>query len=119
MAFFIFIFAGFSPDVGREMSQREEFSYPDSDVWKASDRAEENMPEEYWLIFQIVMGNSLESEDHNTLKMDVFRKRSSEMIIFEQITLQVNILMLNLIGKLHKTNFLQYGNCRYSSLDYE
>ena len=40
LAFFIFIFAGFSPDVGREMSQREEFSYPDSDVWKASDRAE-------------------------------------------------------------------------------
>ncbi len=74
LAFFIFIFAGFSPDVGREMSQREEFSYPDSDVWKASDRAEENMPEEYWLIFQIVMGNSLDSEDHNTLKMDVFRE---------------------------------------------
>ena len=73
-AFFLFIFAGFSPDLGREMSQREEFSYPDSDVWKASDRAEENMPEEYWLIFQIVMGNSLDSEDHNTLKMDVFRE---------------------------------------------
>ena len=73
-AFFIFILAGFSPDLGREMSQREEFSYPDSDVWKASDRAEENMPEEYWLIFQIVMGNSLDSEDHNTLKMDVFRE---------------------------------------------
>ena len=73
-AFFIFILAGFSPDLGREMSQREEFSYPDSDVWKASDRAEENMPEEYWLIFQIVMGNSLDSENHNTLKMDVFRE---------------------------------------------
>ena len=71
-AFFLFTFAGFSP--GREMSQREEFSYPDSDVWKASDRAEESMPEEYWLIFQIVMGNSLDSEDHNTLKMDVFRE---------------------------------------------
>ena len=74
LAFFLFIFAGFSPDLGREMSQREEFSYPDSDVWKASDRAEESMPEEYWLIFQIVMGNSLDSEDHNTLKMDVFRE---------------------------------------------
>ena len=74
LAFFLFIFAGFSTDLGREMSQREEFSYPDSDVWKASDRAEENMPEEYWLIFQIVMGNSLDSEDHNTLKMDVFRE---------------------------------------------
>ena len=74
LAFFLFIFAGFSPDLGREMSQREEFSYPDSDVWKASDRAEENMPEEYWLIFQIVMGNSLDSENHNTLKMDVFRE---------------------------------------------
>ena len=74
LAFFLFIFAGFSPDLGREMSQREEFSYPDSDVWKASDRAEESMPEEYWLIFQIVMGNSLDSDDHNTLKMDVFRE---------------------------------------------
>ena len=30
---FMIILAGFSPDVGREMSQREEFSYPDSDVW--------------------------------------------------------------------------------------
>ena len=44
-AFFLFVFAGFSPDLGREMSQREDFSYPESDVWKASDRAEENMPE--------------------------------------------------------------------------
>jgi len=49
--FFIIVFAGFSPDIGREMSQREEFSYPDSDVWKASDRAEEKMPEEYWMGF--------------------------------------------------------------------
>ena len=73
-AFFAFIFAGFSPDLGREMSQREEFSYPESDVWKASDRADEKMPEEYWLIFQIVMGNSVESENHNALKMDVFRE---------------------------------------------
>ena len=31
---FMIILAGFSPDVGREMSQREEFSYPDSDVWQ-------------------------------------------------------------------------------------
>ena len=61
LAFFLFIFAGFSPDLGREMSQREEFSYPDSDVWKASDRAEESMPEEYWLIFQIELGNCLVS----------------------------------------------------------
>jgi len=73
-AFFLFIFAGFSPDLGREMSQREEFSYPESEVWKASDRADEKMPEEYWLIFQIVMGNSVESENHNALKMDVFRE---------------------------------------------
>jgi len=73
-AFFAFIFAGFSPDLGREMSQREEFSYPESEVWKASDRADEKMPEEYWLIFQIVMGNSVESENHNALKMDVFRE---------------------------------------------
>ena len=73
-AFFVFIFAGFSPDLGREMSQREEFSYPESEVWKASDRADEKMPEEYWLIFQIVMGNSVESENHNALKMDVFRE---------------------------------------------
>ena len=74
LCLFIFIFSGFSPNLGREMSQREEFSYPDSDVWKASDRAEEKMPEEYWLIFQIVMGNSVDSEDHNVLKMDVFRE---------------------------------------------
>ena len=73
-AFFLFIFAGFSPDLGREMSQREEFSYPESEVWKASDRADEKMPEEYWLIFQIVMGNSVDSENHNALKMDVFRE---------------------------------------------
>ena len=72
--FFSIIFAGFSPDLGREMNQREEFSYPASEVWEASDRAEEEMPEEYWLVFQIVMGNSEESEDHNTLKMDVFRE---------------------------------------------
>ena len=52
-AFFLFIFAGFSPDLGREMSQREEFSYPDSDVWKASDRAEESMPEEYLSLIHI------------------------------------------------------------------
>lgn len=77
LAFFLIILSGFSPDLGREMSQREEFSYPDSDVWKASDRAEEKMPEEYWLIFQIVMGNSVDSENHNTLKMDVFRETTS------------------------------------------
>ena len=77
LAFFLITLSGFSPDLGREMSQREEFSYPDSDVWKASDRAEEKMPEEYWLIFQIVMGNSVDSEDHNTLKMDVFRETTS------------------------------------------
>ena len=77
LAFFIFIFAGFSPELGREMSQREEFSYPDSDVWKASDRADEKMPEEYWLIFQIVMGNSVDSETHNALRMDVFRETTN------------------------------------------
>ena len=77
LAFFLITLSGFSPDLGREMSQREEFSYPDSDVWKASDRAEEKMPEEYWLIFQIVMGNSVDSENHNTLKMDVFRETTS------------------------------------------
>ena len=70
--FFIIVFAGFSPDIGREMSQREEFSYPDSDVWKASDRAEEKMPEEYWMVFQIVMGASEDSVDHNALTLEVF-----------------------------------------------
>ena len=50
---FMIILAGFSPDVGREMSQREEFSYPDSDVWQASDRAEEKMPEEYLSLIHI------------------------------------------------------------------
>ena len=72
---FMIILAGFSPDIGREMSKREEFSYPDSDVWQASDRAEETMPEEYWLIFQIVMGDSVDSTEHNVLafSMLIFR----------------------------------------------
>jgi len=77
LAFFVFfmiILAGFSPDIGREMSQREEFSYPDSDVWQASDRAEEKMPEEYWLIFQIIMGDSVDSTEHNVLNLQVFRE---------------------------------------------
>jgi len=76
-AFFLVILAGFSPDIGREMSQREEFSYPDSEVWKASDRAEENMPEEYWMVFQIVMGGSEDSEDHNSLNFEVFRETTN------------------------------------------
>jgi len=71
---FMIILAGFSPDIGREMSKREEFSYPDSDVWQASDRAEETMPEEYWLIFQIVMGDSVDSTEHNVLDLQVFRE---------------------------------------------
>ncbi len=72
--FFIIILAGFSPDVGREMSQREEFSYPESEVWKASDRAEEKMPEEYWLVFQIVMGDAEDTQHHNALDLEVFRE---------------------------------------------
>ena len=89
-AFFLFVFAGFSPDLGREMSQREDFSYPESDVWKASDRAEENMPEEYWLIFQIVMGNSVDSENHNALKMDVFRETTerNDLLRADNVTSQ-------------------------------
>ena len=75
--FFIFVLAGFSPELGREMSQREEFSYPDSEVWKASDKAEEKMPEEYWLVFQIVMGESEKTIDHNTLDLEVFRETTS------------------------------------------
>lgn len=75
--FFIIVLAGFSPDVGREMSQREEFSYPDSEVWKASDRAEEKMPEEYWLIFQIVMGDTEDTHDHNVLDLEVFRETTN------------------------------------------
>ena len=75
--FFIIVFAGFSPDIGREMSQREEFSYPDSDVWKASDRAEEKMPEEYWMVFQIVMGTSEDSVDHNALTLEVFSETTN------------------------------------------
>ena len=75
--FFIFVLSGFSPELGREMSQREEFSYPDSEVWKASDKAEEKMPEEYWLVFQIVMGASEETVDHNTLDLEVFRETTS------------------------------------------
>ena len=74
VVFFMIILAGFSSDIGREMSQREEFSYPDSDVWQASDRAEEKMPEEYWLIFQIIMGDSVDSIEHNVLDLQVFRE---------------------------------------------
>ena len=76
-AFFLIILAGFSPDIGREMSQREEFSYPDSEVWKASDRAEDKMPEEYWMVFQIVMGDSADSENHNALNLEVFREATN------------------------------------------
>ena len=75
--FFILVLAGFSPDVGREMSQREEFSYPDSEVWKASDRAEEKMPEEYWLVFQIVMGDTEATQGHNVLDLQVFRETTN------------------------------------------
>ena len=75
--FFIFVLSGFSPELGRETSQREDFSYPDSEVWKASDKAEEKMPEEYWLVFQIVMGDSEETVDHNTLDLEVFRETTS------------------------------------------
>ena len=53
--FFLIILSGFTPGLGREMNQREDFSYPDDPVWQASDRADEKMPEEYWLVFQIVM----------------------------------------------------------------
>jgi len=76
-AFFIIVLAGFSPDIGREMSQREEFSYPDSEVWKASDRAEEKMPEEYWLVFQIVMGDTEDTQGHNVLDLEVFRETTN------------------------------------------
>ena len=74
LMFFAILMAGFLPNVGREMNQREEFSYPDNPVWQASDRAEEKMPEEYWLVFQIVMGSSVESEDHNVLDIQVLRE---------------------------------------------
>ena len=74
LVFFSVLMAGFLPDVGREMNQREEFSYPDNPVWQASDRAEEKMPEESWLVFQIVMGSSVESEEHNVLDSQVFRE---------------------------------------------
>ena len=77
LVFFSFLMAGFLPDVGREMNQREEFSYPDNPVWQASDRAEEKMPEESWLVFQIVMGSSVESEDHNALDTQVLREATN------------------------------------------
>tara|TARA_Y100001968_G_scaffold111508_1_gene100984 strand:- start:2107 stop:4548 length:2442 start_codon:yes stop_codon:yes gene_type:complete len=35
------------------------------------------MPEEYWLVFQIVMGDSEETVDHNTLDLEVFRETTS------------------------------------------
>ena len=39
--FFLIILSGFAPGLGREMNQREDFSYPDDPVWQASDRADE------------------------------------------------------------------------------
>jgi len=87
--FFLIILAGFVPGLGREMNQREDFSYPDDPVWQASDRADEKMPEEYWLVFQIVMGDSVDTKDHNTLDVEVFRettKRNDNLLADESVS---------------------------------
>ena len=67
----------------------EDFSYPDDPVWQASDRADEKMPEEYWLVFQIVMGDTVDSEDHNALDLEVFRettKRNDNLLADESVS---------------------------------
>ena len=87
--FFLIILSGFTPGLGREMNQREDFSYPDDPVWQASDRADEKMPEEYWLVFQIVMGDTVDSEDHNVLDLEVFRettKRNDNLLADESVS---------------------------------
>ena len=87
--FFMIVLSGFVPGLGREMNQREDFSYPDDPVWKASDRADEKMPEEYWLVFQIVMGDTVDTEDHNALDLEVFRettKRNDNLLADESVS---------------------------------
>ena len=87
--FFLIILSGFVPGLGREMNQREDFSYPDDPVWQASDRADEKMPEEYWLVFQIVMGDTVDTKDHNTLDLEVFRettKRNDNLLADKSVS---------------------------------
>jgi predicted RND superfamily exporter protein len=87
--FFMIVLSGFVPGLGREMNQREDFSYPEDPVWKASDRADEKMPEEYWLVFQIVMGDTVDTEDHNALDLEVFRettKRNDNLLADESVS---------------------------------
>ena len=87
--FFMIVLSGFVPGLGREMNQREDFSYPDDPVWQASDRADEKMPEEYWLVFQIVMGDTVDTEDHNALDLVVFRettKRNDNLLADESVS---------------------------------
>jgi predicted RND superfamily exporter protein len=87
--FFMIVLSGFVPGLGREMNQREDFSYPDDPVWQASDRADQKMPEEYWLVFQIVMGDTVDTEDHNALDLEVFRettKRNDNLLADESVS---------------------------------
>jgi len=87
--FFMIVLAGFIPSLGREMNQREDFSYPEDPVWQASDRADEKMPEKYWLVFQIVMGDSVDTEDHNALDFGVFREateRNDNLLADESVS---------------------------------
>jgi len=87
--FFMIVLAGFIPGLGREMNQREDFSYPEDPVWQASDRADEKMPEEYWLVFQIVMGDSVDTEDHNALDFGIFREateRNDNLLADESVS---------------------------------
>ena len=66
----LFIMAGFIPDVGREPEEREDFSYDSHPVWKATDRAENNLEPEYWGIFTFAAGKG----EANALDIEVLRE---------------------------------------------
>ena len=47
------------------------------------------MPEEYWLVFQIVMGETVDTKDHNTLDLEVFRettKRNDNLLADKSVS---------------------------------
>ena len=75
--FFAALFSGFHPDIGREINSREPWSYPDSPVWQASYKSKQILPEEYHPVYVLVMGESEETTEHNTLDMSVFRDVTS------------------------------------------
>ena len=77
LIFFILLFSGFHPDIGREMNSREPWSYPDSPVWQASYESDQILPAEYHPVYVLIMGESEETTEHNTLDMSVFRDVTS------------------------------------------